>query len=899
MGLLSFLCLLISIAALFIPCNSVSYLQPSCTDHERLSLHKFIHSFRVDCNYKLSPFARPKLTVLDVSNNDDFSVYSDFNLRLDDPTFNMLVQNLTSLQILNLQQVDISSPFPTILTNLTSLKVLSLELCEVYGELPPEIFRLPQLEILNLRGNTDLTGSLPHSEWSSPLKQLHLCFTALSGEFPPSIGKLPQLEILEAARCQFSGLLPSSLGNLTTLTMFNLIDNNFQSDISFSITNLTNLHFLVLPSLNVRPGELLSQLHKLHKLTGLGLSGLELDSEIASLLGNFTKIQLLDLGNTNLKGSFPKWLANLTQLTDLYLNDNELEGPIPQWVSHLTNLNLLHLSKTNFFVEFDTFFSLKNLVDLDLSGTKVSFPPNSETNSSLLKLENLQLSRCNLIEFPQVLRYQNRLQYLSLDDNNIWGRIPQWFVDITKDSLSIITLSGNNLIGFEQPTKVLPWSNLKVVDLSYNKLKGQLPIPPVSTKHYSVSSNLFSGDIPDQICNARSLRSLDLSKNKMSGKIPYCIISQLGDYLQVLDLRSNNLHGAIPQAFSSSCRMKMINLSQNQLQGELPRSLVNCSMLEVLDIGRNYVNDTFPSWLGRLPKLQVLVLSHNSFHGSVVDPKSDLDFRFLRILDLSHNLLTGDLPSRYLQNFHEMCVSKEDQSTYSYTKITFFSKVGPKIFENEKRLEYSITLTNKGSERLYVKILKLFKVMDLSSNNFTGRIPNIIGNLQGLQALNLSNNNLNGRIPSSLANITDLESLDLSMNNLSGEIPPGLLQLTFLEVFNVSYNQLEGPIPEANQFSTFDDNSYVGNIGLCGSLISKKCGNIGNAPLQEDTIDEGNQDSELVDWIIRLLGCLSGCIVGYVIGKQYITDKYDEWFKETFGRHRPKRRVEKAVRQRR
>lgn len=40
----------------------------------------------------------------------------------------------------------------------------------------------------------------------------------------------------------------------------------------------------------------------------------------------------------------------------------------------------------------------------------------------------------------------------------------------------------------------------------------------------------------------------------------------------------------------------------------------------------------------------------------------------------------------------------------------------------------------------------------------------------------------------------------------------------------------------------------------------------------------------MVDRIIRLLGCASGFMIGFIVGKLYITDKYHAWFMETFGR---------------
>ena len=132
--------------------------------------------------------------------------------------------------------------------------------------------------------------------------------------------------------------------------------------------------------------------------------------------------------------------------------------------------------------------------------------------------------------------------------------------------------------------------------------------------------------------------------------------------------------------------------------------------------------------------------------------------------------------------------------------MTFYSSGEPVAVDT--LYDYSITISNKGNERLYPKILNVFRVIDFSSNKFTGRIPDFIGNLRGLEALNLSNNNLEGGIPSSLANIKGLESLDLFDNILTGQIPQELSKLTYLEVFNVSHNNLVGPIPQIKEDSS-------------------------------------------------------------------------------------------------
>ena len=419
---------------------------------------------------------------------------------------------------------------------------------------------------------------------------------------------------------------------------------------------------------------------------------------------------------------------------------------------------MLALSSDGSVAMFETFLKLSCLNTLLLDGINLTFPPN-EANTSALSLPKfylLYLISCNLTEFPQFLRSQNELQFLDISRNNIVGTIPQWFVNTTTKSLLELSLSGNHLSGFEQPQTILPWYNLNLLDLSDNNFQGKLLSPPTSLQYYQISSNKLNGVIPNDICKASSMFFLDLSMNTISGKIPVCIAQQLSASLSVLNLRDNGLEGPIPQALSKSCKIKMINLSDNLLNGRLPKSLANCRFLEEIDFGRNKLRDTFPLWLGSLQKLQVLVLRHNKFHGTIVAPNSSHNFNCLRVIDLSNNFHVGSLPSTYIQNWRAMRVTDEAHS----------GVVNDKIIHT-----YVMTITNKGSERFYPEILTVFRVVDLSSNNFTGEIPEIMGNLTGLQALNLSNNHLTGGISLSLANLIDLEALDLSQNMLSGEIP--------------------------------------------------------------------------------------------------------------------------------
>ncbi|XP_034700977.1 receptor-like protein 7 [Vitis riparia] len=497
---------------------------------------------------------------------------------------------------------------------------------------------------------------------------------------------------------------------------------------------------------------------------------------------------------------------------------------------------------------------LKNLTDFQLSyNNRLSLLIYASTNATFPKFRLLGLNSCNLTHIPDFLQNQDELELLFLTNNKIHGPIPKWLWNMSKDTLEILALSQNLLTGFDLLPAVLPWSKMRILDLDSNMLQGSLPVPPPSTYIYLVSGNKLTGEIPPLICNLTSLRSLDLSDNNFSGGIPQCL-TNLSSSLFVLNLRGNNLHGAIPQICTNTSSLRMIDLSENQLQGQIPRSLANCIMLEELVLGNNMTNDNFPSWLGSLPRLQVLILQSNLFHGAIGSPKTKFEFSKLHIIDLSHN---------------------------HFTDVEFKA---PR-YSWEGAYTVSMTIMNKGLSREYEKTPDILTVIDLSSNKFYGEIPESIGDPKGIQALNLSNNALTGPIPTSLANLTLLEALDLSQNKLSREIPQQLVQLTFLAYFNVSHNHLTGPIPQGKQFATFPDTSFDGNPGLCGSPLSRACGNSEASPPAPSTPKQGS--SSEFDWKIVLMGYGSGLVIGISTGYCLTAWKH-EWFVKTFGRRQPK-----------
>ncbi|KAF3442202.1 hypothetical protein FNV43_RR16118 [Rhamnella rubrinervis] len=783
-----------------------------------------------------------KLSTLDLSVNIDmFS--GEKLLQLKKPDLKSLILNLTSLEQLSLSYVDISSTVPDLLANFSSLKSVILRDCGLKGEFPIRIFHLPNLQFLSLRYNKDLYGILPPFQHRSPIKALRLTGSSFHGELPLSIEKLESLIVLDANGCSFSGLVPSSIGKLKQLNYLDLSENNLRGQLPSTLTNLSQLTYLSLSSNGYSSGTL-------------------------SWVCDLTKLSYLGVWNSNLTGLIPSCLGNLTQLTSLRLQLNQFTGPIPQH----ENLSQLYLSDNKLSV--------------------VTKPTSS--NSTLPQLTLLGLDSCNLSNIPDFLRYQERLEWLNLRGNQIGGKIPKWILNISIESLVAVNLAKNFLVGFEQQPVVLPWVQLRLLQLASNMLKGPLPIPPASTFIFDVSDNNLSGEIPLSICNLSSLQGLDLSNNKFSGVVPQCL-GNFSNSLSLLKLRNNTFSGSIPLTFTVGAQLRVIDLSYNQLQGQLPRSLTNCKMLESLVLRNNHLRGIFPHWLGALPELKILILRSNLFHGVIGDPQTRFQFPKLRVIDLSYNSFTGRLPTNYIQSWNAMKNSSVNHSNYLKTNTSRF-RAQKYLWDTYDT--YSITITNKGVDRNYEAVQEALAVIDLSSNKFEGEIPLVIGSLKGLFALNLSNNILHGGIPSSFGNLTEVESLDLSQNKLSGEIPQELTKLNFLAVFNVSHNSLTGPVPQGNQFDTFDSSSYEGNLGLCGSLLPQKCGNSeASRPPPPSMVDDDENDSGSpfgFGWRIVAIGYGCGMLIGFFIG-QIVISRNKRWFAVTCGINDRQRRRKRRM----
>ncbi|XP_060672725.1 receptor-like protein 7 [Ziziphus jujuba] len=874
-------------------------------------------------------FQLPNLQVLNLRNNPGLTGYL--------PEFH----SNSSFEVLLLYNTSFSGKIPTSIKNLHLMLQLDFGACRLSGLVPSSLGKLTRLTFLDLSENNFEGNQFPSFLRNlTQLTNLWLNKCQLTSEIPGWLGKLTQLTDLGLYINNLHGHIPSSLGKLTSLTYLDLGANDFESQIPSFLRNLTQLTVLFLddgqftgeiPSwfetftllnhlnlgMNKLHGLIPSSLGKLTSLTYLDLGANDFESQIPSFLRNLTQLTVLFLDDSQFTGEIPSWFETFTLLNHLNLGMNKLHGLIPSSLGRLSSLTYLDLSANSFkghipcflrnltnleylslhdnelsgTLNFDMFLGMKNLNTLLLGRNKLSkLVQTSKMNATVPRFQSLDLSSSNLTKFPDFLRYQDRLERLVLYGNKIHGQVPRWIWNMSTETMANVDISDNSLTGFEQTPVFIAWVHLMSLDLSFSKLKGQLPIPPPSMVDYHVSNNKLTGKISPFFCNLSSLLVLDLSNNQLTGKLPQCL-ENFRNTLLALNMSNNHFHGSIPQLCPNGSNVRMIDLSHNQFQGRLPQMLANCTMLEVLNLGNNRFNDVFPSWLGTLPNLRLLVLRSNNLQG-VIRKHSNPGFSSLHVFDISNNSFKGELPSEFFKNLKAMRFKDAANSSYLVANFSFVVKA----VRWGEEFAYSITITNKGRVMLYEKIQEAFVVIDVSNNRFEGSIPESFGILQGLHVLNLSNNILTGKIPSSFGSITNLESLDLSNNNLSGHIPTQLGQLTFLAVFKVSYNHLIGPIPQMNQLITFDVSSYEGNLGLCGIPLPKNCeSSVPPSGFQDE--QDSNSALEL-RWMTIVPGYVSGLVIGVVIGQIFATKKHD-WFVETFGQAKLKGRRVKRGRRRR
>ncbi|GKV30367.1 hypothetical protein SLEP1_g39183 [Rubroshorea leprosula] len=673
------------------------------------------------------------------------------------------LSSLSYLQYLDLSGIDlskVSNYMAEAINKLPHLTILYLYACNLPYVLPqsiPMINTSTSLAILDLSFNNLSASTFQWlSKFHRSLVRLDMSYNSIQGLIPENLGHMTYLEILDLSGNQFGGI-PKSSGNLCKLRYLDLYHNNLVEMLPELISNLSGCLQLSLEELIL--GE--------NKIKG----------PLPDMIKNFLSLRQLDFYNNQLSGTLPKSIGLLSKLERLQISSNSLNGMITE--SHFSNLSKLQGLDMSFnplsFNFSHDWIPPFQLDDIKLVSCKLGpmFPRwlKTQRNFSYLDISGTEISD-NIPKWFWNL--SSRAYYVNLSSNDLYGVLPNLSATKFADSFGLqIDLSKNKLEG---PLPVFP-VNVTFINLSKNNFSGSISslctITSGNLVFLDASHNQLSGKLPDCMTQWTSLVVLNLANNHLSGKIPSSIGSL--SCLESLGLQNNNFSGEIPWALGSCSALQFLDLNYNSFSGIIPTWIgERLSSLTFLLLRSNNFSGDIPLKLCWLTNIMLLDLSNNNLSKNIPWCIHNLT----ALAQKENSARDHSFPIR-------IDADPENNGRYA-DKASVMWKGMERDYGNGnlKNLRIIDLSSNKLTGEIPVQISVLFELvqLNLSRNQLAGRIPSDIGQMRQLESLDLSQNQLSGHLPESMSQLNFLSTLNLSYNNFSGRIPLS----TQMQSFNAS-----------------------------------------------------------------------------------------------------------------
>lgn len=257
-------------------------------------------------------------------------------------------------------------------------------------------------------------------------------------------------------------------------------------------------------------------------------------------------------------------------------------------------------------------------------------------------LQSLDLSATNLSGRIPNDEWRN-LSDLLLSDNRLLGSIPLETGMLA--NLKRLYLDNNHLNGSISRDHLANLENLEYLDLSYNPVHITSNWSPTFSLQYaSYARSKIGPQFPRWLKGQSSVTYLDISDASIAHHLPnwFCRVFAHTKYLNI---SSNQIKGSLPMTLELLSSFQMLDLSSNNLTGRLPKLPQS---LRFFKISKNSLSGPFPRKYGA-PMLTEMVLSANRINGTI--PTYFCQLQYLQVLDLSENLLVGQLP---------LCSKRED-----------------------------------------------------------------------------------------------------------------------------------------------------------------------------------------------------------------------------------------------
>ncbi|XP_037295326.1 chaoptin-like [Manduca sexta] len=495
------------------------------------------------------------------------------------------------------------------------------------------------------------------------------------------LDSLTNLKRLDLSSNSIANLDANAFDNMNLLTSLDLSGNQLKTIAKQMFANLNDLkeinlagnHFLVLPRGIFKGKTVSSFLIQDNALTGSIVRGtfeglqyvtqLDLGNQQLSTIEDYAffgleNVQKILLNNNNIQSLSKNCFKLLQHLYELDLSDNRItnldfnkddlanlqslllrNNHITEvrfeYFHNLNSLQFLDLSYNNIsHLDTDSFKSLKELTNFEISNNPLSGALEENTFEGLNSLPSLDISRsmltaiCNnsfmsMIQLRDLNVSYSKINELQYNAFHKTGAIQS--IDLSFNQLDVFNVNATELTGLR--TLFLDGNRLTII--GKDTLRGFINLIKISFSN----NNLLNVD-DDAFTDQKDLRSLDLSYNPHLN----LNVSAVRTNYNLNNLYLKGITCALNLTYASNIPIFTIDISYAKLKATQTLNLQQLTHLDSLVLNNNNIVKLNVTSFANLKTLRKLDVSYNKI--KFIQPGTFLDNTLLHTLNISHNALT-------------------------------------------------------------------------------------------------------------------------------------------------------------------------------------------------------------------------------------------------------------------